>query len=147
MVRSTVWNDVNQGNRVKTKTIKQSVEFNASPHEVFECLMDSKKHSKFSGDAAKISRSVGGKISAYSGYISGENLKLVPDKKIVQSWHASDWPNGHFSKATFALSKTKNGTRLTFTQTGVPEEFFEDISLGWYEHYWDKMKLVFHQKN
>ena len=44
---------------VATKTIEQSVTFNASPHDVYEALMDSEKHSQFTGAKALISREVG----------------------------------------------------------------------------------------
>ena len=125
---------------MKTKTIKQTAVFKVSPHEVYEALMDSKKHSEFSGEDAKISRKVGGSFSAYSGYAVGKNLKLVADKKIVQSWRGSDWPEGHYSTATFKLKKIPGGTKLIFTQTDVPEEFYADVSDGWKEFYWKKMK-------
>lgn len=45
---------------MKTKTIKQTIFFKAEPHDVYEALMDSKKHSKFTGDKAVISRKEGG---------------------------------------------------------------------------------------
>jgi len=125
---------------MKTKTIRQSVTFKASPHEVYEVLMDSKKHSKLVGGEAKISRVVNGKFTIYGGEIDGVNLYLVPDQKIVQSWRYSDWPEGHYSKATFSLQKVPSGTRLTFTQTGVPDEHYEDISQGWRDYYWEPMK-------
>lgn len=127
---------------MKTKTIKQTAVFKASSHEVYEALMDSKKHSEFSGEDASISRKVGGKISAYSGYIDGENLELVKDKKIVQKWRGSDWPERHYSTATFELKKVPGGTKLIFTQTEVPEEFCKDVSDGWKEFYWEKMKRM-----
>jgi len=73
-----------------TRTIKQSVTIKASPHVVYEALMDSKKHAAFTGGKATISRKVGGKFSVFDEYAEGENLELVPDKKIVQSWRASD---------------------------------------------------------
>jgi len=127
-------------NLVKTKTIRQSVAFKASAHAVYEALMDSKKHSQFTGSKSSVSRKVGGKINAWDGYIEGTNLELVQDKKIVQSWRASDWAPGHYSKATFSLEETENGIRLAFTQTGVPEEFYEYISQGWQDFYWKPMK-------
>ncbi len=71
-----------------SKPIKQSVTFKASPHAVYEALMDSKKHSAFTGGKASISRVVGGKYTAYDNYVNGKNIELVPDKKIVQSWRA-----------------------------------------------------------
>ncbi len=125
---------------METKNIKQAVTFKATPHEIYEALMDSRKHSKFTEGKASISRKVGGKFSISDGYIAGTNLELVPDEKIVQSWRASDWQEGHYSKVTFKLSKVEKGTRIDFTQTGVPEEQYEDISQGWKDYYWEPMK-------
>ena len=72
--------------------IRQSVTFQATPHAIYEALMDSRKHAKFTQAPAKISRKVGGAISAWGDYITGTNLELIPDEKIVQAWHASEWP-------------------------------------------------------
>jgi hypothetical protein len=49
-------------------------------------LMNSRKHSKFTGAKAIISHKVGGKFSAYGKYIQGINLELVPARRIVQAW-------------------------------------------------------------
>jgi activator of HSP90 ATPase len=125
---------------MKTRTIRQSVTIKATPHDVYEALMDSKKHSAFTGDKAVISREVGGKFSAFDGYAEGVNLELVPDKKIVQTWRASDWPEGSSSKVTFALKAAAGGTQLTFIQTGIPEEFADDVSQGWQDYYWAPLK-------
>ena len=125
---------------MKTKTIRQTATFAAPPAVIYELLMDSRKHAAFTGEKARISRVVGGRIRAYDGYIEGTNLALVPDRKIVQTWRGSDWPEGHFSRATFSLAKVKGGTRLTFVQLGVPEDQVEPIKEGWREHYWEKMK-------
>lgn len=130
---------------MKTKNIKQTVTFKASPHEVYEALMDGKKHAKFSGAPANISRKVGGKFTAYGDYIDGINVELMKDKKIVQKWHGSEWPKGHYSVVTYKLEPKGKGTKLTFTQTGVPEEHHKNISDGWKEHYWDKMKEMFEE--
>lgn len=125
------------------KTIKQTVTFKAKPSEVYEVLMDSKKHAAFTGAPANIKNKVGTKFTAYGDYIEGENLELVKNKKIVQKWRGSEWEKGHYSKATFKLEKIKDGTRLTFTQIDVPESECKSISDGWKEHYWNKMKEVF----
>ena len=104
--------------------------------------MDSRKHSKFTDTKASISRRVSGKFTAYDGYIEGVNLELTPDKKIVQSWRGSDWPVGHYSRATFSLREIEGGTQLTFTQTDVPEDQYESISQGWRDYYWKPMKKM-----
>jgi activator of HSP90 ATPase len=132
---------------MKTKTIRQSVTFKADPHQVYEALTDSRKHARFTGTKAKISRKVNGKFTAYDGYIEGVNLDLVSDKKIVQSWRGSDWPEGHYSKATFTLKKVKNGTRLAFAQRGVPGQHYLDIRQGWHDYYWKPMKEMLEKKD
>lgn len=128
--------------KTKTKDIRQSVTFKATPHEIYEMLMDSKKHSDFSGQGARISRKVGGKFTAFDGWAEGKNLRLVQDKLIVQLWRADDWPKGHYSTVTFKISKSGNGAKLEFTQVGVPAQFHRDISGGWKEFYWESMKRM-----
>ena len=125
-----------------SKIIRQSVTFKAPPHEVYEALMDSRQHARFTQAPAKISRKVGGAISAFGDYITGTNLELVPDQKIVQAWHASEWPAGHMSKATFKLAPVPGGTRLSFTHSGVPDKFVADIRQGWIDNYWVPLKAM-----
>jgi activator of HSP90 ATPase len=128
---------------MKTKTLHQSVVFETDPHEVYETLMDSKKHAIFTGAKAKIGRRVGDSFSVWDEWASGRNVELVPDKKIVQQWRGADWPEGHYSVITVELKKVDRGTRLDFTQTDIPEMFYEDIAQGWKEWYWEKLKKYF----
>ena len=64
----------------------------------------------------------------------------MKDKGIVQAWRANDWPKGHYSRATFALSRTKGGTRITFRQSQVPDSEFRSIKQGWIDYYWKPFK-------
>jgi activator of HSP90 ATPase len=123
-----------------SKTIRQTVTFKAGAHAIYEALMDSKKHAQFTGGAATISRKVGGEFSISDGDIEGKNLELEPDRKIVQSWRYSDWEKGVYSTATFFLEESNGKTKLTFTQSGVPDEHYEDIKQGWKDYYWAPMK-------
>ena len=54
---------------MNTRTINQEVEINASPHEVYEILMNSEKHSGLIDSNADIDPKVGGKFKIYNGYI------------------------------------------------------------------------------
>lgn len=127
---------------METRTINQTVIFEASPHDVYEALMDSAKHSQFTGTKAVVIREVGGKFSAYGGYCSGTNLELIPDKKIVQNWHAGSWPEEYYSKITFLFREIEGGTELTFIHEGVPADDFEGISQGWHLNYWEPIKKM-----
>ncbi len=125
------------------KTIRQSVTLRASPKAVYDALMDSRQHSRFTGSKAVINRRVGGTFTAYDGYASGKNVALVPGKKIVQTWRADDWPAGAHSTVTIRLQKTRTGTRLLFSQRGVPDRELSSIKSGWTEFYWKPMKEMF----
>ncbi|MDO8538194.1 MAG: SRPBCC family protein [archaeon] len=127
---------------MKTKTIKQNVSFKASPHEVFEALMDEKKHAGFTGAKAKISRKINGKFSVYDNGIFGKTIELEKDKKIVQEWYCEDenWPEGHFSKLIITFAKSGTGTKLSMVHEKVPEGAAKSIALGWKDYYWKPMK-------
>ncbi len=125
------------------RTIRQTALIRgATPHDVYETLMDSKRHGALSGQRAKMSRRVGGAWSVGHD-LEGRQLALAKDKKITQTWRANNWPKGVYSKATFALAKAPGGTRISFTQTGVPSVFFKEISTGWRAYYWAPLRKTF----
>lgn len=103
-------------------------------------LMDSKRHSKFSGAPAKISAKVGGKFTAFGGMLEGETLELKPNKKIVQSWRSNDWPADIYSRVTFSFAPAGKGkTKLTLSHSGIPESDYEGVKKGWISFYWEPM--------
>lgn len=121
--------------------IRQIVTLPGTPHDIYEALLDSQAHTTFTGDTARMSRAVGGRFSAFSGYATGVNVELVKDRKIVQTWRASDWPKGAESTVAFSLTKSRGGkTRLTFSQAGVPDEFVKEITQGWHDNYWKPLR-------
>ena len=62
-----------------------STVLSAPPERIYEAWMSSSDHGAFTGDTAEIEARVGGAHSAFSGYIAGRTLELVPNKRIVQS--------------------------------------------------------------
>ena len=127
---------------MKTKSIKQSVTFNATPEKVYHLIMDQKKHSDFTGTKVTMSSKVDGNFTVFDGYCHGHNIELVEGKKIVQAWHFAEdgWPDDHFSTCTFLFEQIDDKTKLTFTQTGVLEHKVESLKDGWKEFYWEPMK-------
>jgi len=81
----------------------------------------------------------------YDGYISGTNIELVKNSKIVQKWRGDEdcWPIGHFSKLTINLEKKNKGTKIELIQENVPEECAEDFNKGWHDFYWNPLKKIF----
>src|SRR3569832_723777 len=104
------------------KSIEQVVTFRAAPAQVFEALIDSAQHSAFTGEPATIERHVGGAGSRYGGKVTGIQLDVAKDERIVQAWRPGNFPPGVFTIVTFVLVLVGvfgKGTKLTFTQHAV----------------------------
>jgi activator of HSP90 ATPase len=127
---------------MRTKTIKQKATFDATPDEVYQLIMDEKKHAAFTGTKVKMSTKVDGKFDVFNGYIKGYNIELMKGRKIVQAWYFAEegWPDNYFTICTFLFEEVDGKTKMTFVQTGVPEEHAESLKEGWKEYYWVPMK-------
>lgn len=127
---------------IKTRTLKQSITFSGSAHELFEMLMDEKQHAALTDSKTRIDRNVGGTFSTYDGGITGKNLEVVPDKKIVQLWtiETEGWPAGHWSRVTFSFEEKGGKTKLSLAHADIPVAAFKDIQEGWKQYYWSPMK-------
>jgi activator of HSP90 ATPase len=126
--------------------IEQDVTFKASPQTVYELLVDPKKHGAFTESPAEIQKREGGHFSYFGGLLEGFVLRLRPNKLIVLAWRSDDWPKDHFSIASFLLTKVKGGTKLSFSQYGVPYRSLQDIAQGWETYYWEPMKKYLQKK-
>jgi activator of HSP90 ATPase len=104
--------------------------------------MDEKIHSSLTGSEVKMSTKVNGKFTVFNGYCHGYNIELIKNRKIVQAWYFAEegWPDDHYSICTFLLEPEGSNTKLTFTQTGIPEKNAEELSEGWKQYYWEPIK-------
>ena len=75
---------------MKTKSIRQTVTFDAKPIDVYNLIMDAEKHAAFTGSKVTMSKELNGKFSVFDGYCRGYNIELIPGKKIVQAWHFAE---------------------------------------------------------
>lgn len=125
-----------------TKTIQQSVEFKASPEELFDIYMDSPKHAAAIGAPASISRREGGKFWVFGKEaVRGKNLLVAPKRLVVQTWRAQPWKESDLdSILTLAFHKSKGGTRIELVQALVPDHAFDIIDDGWKRQYWEPWK-------
>ncbi|MFX0048512.1 MAG: SRPBCC domain-containing protein [Candidatus Hermodarchaeota archaeon] len=127
---------------IKKKTIEQEIIIKSTPHEIYEVFMDSKKHSKLTESKTKVSRELGGSFSAFEGSLTGKNVELVQDKKIVQTWRGDgeNWPKGYYSTITLVLEPIDKGTLIKFTHLDIPEKAYESVKEGWDVYYWEPLK-------
>ena len=133
-------------------TIHQEISFKATPQQLYEILLSSKKFSDctknsfdgFSAKSANIDSVVGGAFSVFDGHIIGRILELVPNQRIVEAWRVVDWPAGDYSIAKFEFKPQGSGTKLIFDHIGFPEGLKEHLSIGWQQHYWDALIKYLH---
>jgi len=96
--------------------------FPVSPKVLYDTWLSSQGHTALTGGKAKMSASLGGRYTAWDGYISGRNLALEPGRRIVQSWRTAEFADADKdSKITVTLTPVKAGTRLTLAHSGVPD--------------------------
>ena len=120
--------------------IHQEIVFKASPERIYEALMNDQEHGAFTGAPAEISREAGGEFSCHGGQISGRNIELQPNKRIVQAWRAGNWGEGVYSVVKVELDGGDGETRLTLDHTGVPDGTSEHLDGGWHKMYWEPLE-------
>jgi activator of HSP90 ATPase len=117
----------------------------ARPPQIYQAWLSSDGHRDITGGAdAEISPQEGADFTAWDGYISGKNLKLEPDRRIVQSWRTSQFTDTDpDSQIEVMLEQTPEGTRVTLHHTNVPGGHTSYRDGGWQDHYFEPMKAFF----
>jgi activator of HSP90 ATPase len=117
--------------------IHQERDFDATPARVYRALTDATEFSAVTGGAAAdIGDEPGAAFSAFGGMITGRQVELVPDRRIVQAWRASGWAEGVYSIARFELESEGARTRVVFDHTGYPDGERDHLADGWDANYW-----------
>ena len=148
------WATDEEGISHTAESIHQEPVFKASRKRVYEALLDSKQFDKVIqlSDAMKsmapgakptlINREPGGAFSLFGGYITGRQIELVPNERIVQAWHAASWAQGIYSIAKFDLLEPDSATKIVFDHTGFPKGEAEHLAAGWKANYWEPLAKV-----
>lgn len=136
-------------------SIHHEVKFKASPERLYAALTDEKEFQKVvllggavkagtvkNPEPARISAVAGGEFAVFGGLISGREIELVPNVRIVQAWRNATWKSGTYSIARFELAPQGTGTLLTFDHTGFPEGDAEHLAEGWKSNYWEPLQQL-----
>ena len=115
----------------------------ATSEQIYKAWLTSKGHSQMTGGTAIASNEIGGSFTAWDGYITGHNILLEPNSRIVQSWRTSQFEEGEKDSQIEILLNENNGeTELTLIHSNIPESG-EHYRKGWDEHYFQPMKEYF----
>jgi len=116
----------------------------AKASEIYKAWLSTKGHAAMTGSAAKVNGKTGGKFTAWDGYIFGSTLELEPDRRIVQAWRTTEFPDdAPDSHVEILLEETKDGTKVTLTHTDMPKDQVDSYRQGWEDFYFKPMKGYF----
>ncbi len=111
---------------------------------IYAAWLDAHEHSRMTGSPATVDATVGGRHTAWDGYIEGEILELEPGVRIVQTWRSREFPEGHApSLLEIRLRDTPGGCEILISHGDIPEGQSGRYEAGWHEHYFIPMTKYF----
>ena len=110
----------------------------ADPEEVFAALTNPFQIEIWSGYPADMKAEAGYVFSLWEGDITGVNLEVVPNRRLVQEWFFGE--RDEQSLVEIKLKKEGGKTVLDLKHTHIPAEVYEEITEGWREYYLGSMK-------
>ncbi len=126
-----------------SKKIELKVRLDATPEEVYKAWLNSRMHGAMTGQTASITARRGASYKAWGDYITGKNLELVPNEKIVQTWRSSDFKKSDpDSIIEIRLKSAGKGCELTLIHSDIPPDQ-PDYAEGWRDFYFKPMKEYF----
>jgi uncharacterized protein YndB with AHSA1/START domain len=121
----------------------------ATPARVYAAWLDSGAHSAMTGGGpAHVDPVVGGHFAVHDNYITGTNLELVPDHRIVQAWRSTEFPlDAPDSQVEVDLHESEGGTMVTIRHTNIPDGQGQRYEAGWRDYYLGPMVRYFGAPN
>ena len=108
--------------RTMAEAFEVTAEIPASPELIYTAWLDGKLHTAMTGAGAEVDPVVGGKHSAWDGYIWGVNLEMEAGKRFVQSWRTTEFPEeAEDSRVEVRLISVDEHTEVTLVHTNIPD--------------------------
>lgn len=118
-----------------------SAEFPIPPERLYNAWLDGDGHGDMTGAGASSDPKVGGRFTAWDGYISGTHMGLVPHHRIVQAWRTLEFDDGApDSRLEVRIDAVQGGSRITLLHTELPTGQGPSYRQGWKDHYFAPMR-------
>ena len=125
------------------KSIQLKETFPVKPEQIYNAWLNSEQHSSMTGGKAVCSDEINADFSAWDGYISGKNIELSANEKIIQSWRTSEFNDeDDDSVLEIYLTSADGGCEITLVHSQIPDGQ-PDYEQGWRDHYFAPMKDCF----
>ena len=123
---------------------KLSITLPATAEQIFDAWLSTRGHGEMTGSPAKVEGRIGGKFSAWDGYIWGETLEMERPRRILQSWRTTEFAEGDpDSMVEILLEEARAGTRLSLRHWNIPAGQSENYKQGWEDFYFTPMREFF----
>jgi uncharacterized protein YndB with AHSA1/START domain len=122
--------------KIKTDNIFQVIEIESPVADVYKALTDPALLTRLTGMKAEMDVKEGGKFNAWNNKSHGYIMRLITDKRIVQSWYHDEFPDGMYSIVIIDLEQTETGSRVSFNHIGVPEDTSGWLTESWKKDFW-----------
>ncbi|MGC9374184.1 MAG: SRPBCC domain-containing protein [Bacteroidales bacterium] len=116
----------------------------ATPEEIFIALTNPFTIELWSGYKAIMDNKEGTEFTLWDGDISGKNLTIENEKKIVQEWYFGEQDNR--SIVTIKIHEKKKDSQIELNHTNIPDEVYDNIVKGWNEYYFGALKMFFEEE-
>lgn len=114
--------------------------FDAPPAVLYEAWVDADQHASFTGAEATAEARIGGRYTAWEGYIEGTFVDLEPGRRILQRWRTSEFATQDpDSLVEVLLEPAAAGTTLHLRHTGLPAGDGPKYAQGWRDHYFEPL--------
>ena len=123
------------------KTFKKIFNISAEPSDVYAALTNPYTIALWSGYSAVMSEEEGSEFSLWEGDITGRNIQIIPNQKVVQEWFFGDQEVK--SIVTIVIEPDRENSKVTVEHTNIPDEDFADIAEGWREYYFGAINNFF----
>jgi activator of HSP90 ATPase len=118
--------------------------FPVRAEKLYKAWLSSKGHSAMTGSSAKATARVGGKFTAWDGYIFGKTLELESSKRILQAWRTTEFPeDAPDSLVEILFKEVKGGTKVTLKHSNMPDDQVQSYKQGWDDFYFKPMRDYF----
>ena len=115
--------------------------FKSTASKLYNAWLSSDRHSALTGSPAKVDGTVGGKFTAWDGYIFGTTLELTPNQRIVQTWRTSEFADdAPDSRLEISLEDVKGGVKVTLAHSNIPEDQVDSYRQGWEDFYFKPIR-------
>lgn len=122
---------------------KTSIKIKGELEDVWAAFTNPFTIELWSGYPAVFDAQENGAFEYLNGDISGHNIKIDPQKELIQEWYFGDQEEE--SIVTIKFFDQGSTIRVIITHTNIPDEDFEDISYGWNNYFLKPIKEFIEQ--